>query len=684
MLRDDEMLNNHIKQVCEEKRRFENAFQGILRMILEKPIEKINDCGKTKLDYTFFRQGDKHIIGLHDVLNDLVQHIKNALEGGTSKAMAFVLVSEPGTGKTFLVNYLGNWYKKFLQKAGNCKYTFQFINLEQLGAYAKIPFLESQTYEDPMILAMNLFENRDDNIKYLCDNFGFPDKKIEEIYKNYRPLGADSAYIWEDIRNYTGGDLKKMLEFIKIVSVSTASNITTICGRYQAKEKTTSSAIDLIGEEDTQRLFRITDINNPARFNLRRGVLARSANGGIHFADELFKNKKDLIQEYLAVIEEHIIQNGGYMWPMDTFIIATTNNEEFNRFKNEEGEGPIVSRCETCYVPHITNYKQQMQVTAYAIGDRERKTIAGNKLHMDPNLIYAISVPFALSALPHTEKLTIIETMKLAANEVAGDKSFETLAEIIDKLSENVDVTKRFGQKGLGFRNLGTTIKLLMGSFETNEGECMFAGDVFKWIKRVILDYIDNGAYRDKYLKDINEGEKLYRKYIKSEVYNAYRDDPEAIKKDVMNYVNMVIGINADLGPDKMWKYKDPQTHAWKALKIDERYINNIEEMLGHKSAEQKESFRTTIRKIHGQRLYTDPDYDFMDNANLVEAVTEVRIKSDVAGAASLVGALANRTSEEGNKLHLRIMDTLINKMGHCKTCAPKTIEEFLNQKNQS
>ena len=166
-------------------------------------------------------------------------------------------------------------------------------------------------------------------------------------------------------------------------------------------------------------------------------------------------------------------------------------------------------------------------------------------------------------------------------------------------------------------------------------------------------------------------------------MYNAYRDYPEAIKKDVMNYVNMVIGINADLGPDKMWKYKDPQTHAWKALKIDERYINNIEEMLGHKSAEQKESFRTTIRKIHGQRLYTDPDYDFMDNANLVEAVTEVRIKSDVAGAASLVGALANRTSEEGNKLHLRIMDTLINKMGHCKTCAQKPLKNFLIKKSE-
>ena len=196
MLKENEMLNHHIGQFYDGKRRFENAFQGILRMILEKSVEKINDCGKTKLDYPFFRQSDKHIIGLYDVLNDIVQHIKNALEGGTSKAMALVLVSEPGTGKTFLINYLGNGYKKFLRREENRKYTFQFINLEELGTYIKIPFLESQTYEDPMIFAMNLFENRDENIKYLCDNFGFSDEKIEEIYKNYRFLGADSAYIW--------------------------------------------------------------------------------------------------------------------------------------------------------------------------------------------------------------------------------------------------------------------------------------------------------------------------------------------------------------------------------------------------------------------------------------------------------------------------------------------------------
>ena len=101
-----------------------------------------------------------------------------------------------------------------------------------------------------------------------------------------------------------------------------------------------------------------------------------------------------------------------------------------------------------------------------------------------------------------------------------------------------------------------------------------------------------------------------------------------AIRKDVMNYVNMIIGIDAEnLGPDKMWKYKDPQTGELKALKIDERYIKSVEERLGLKTEEQRETFRTSIRKIYGQKISVDPNYDFMDNLELVKAVTDVRLK---------------------------------------------------------
>jgi serine protein kinase len=274
--------------------------------------------------------------------------------------------------------------------------------------------------------------------------------------------------------------------------------------------------------------------------------------------------------------------------------------------------------------------------------------------------------------------------MKLAAGEIAGEKSIKTLAEVVDELNRETDITKRFGQKGMGHRNLGRAIQLVMESSETNEGNCMYAGDVFSSLETIVLDYVHEANDRTKYLDDLKEAKKLYRDRIETEMFNAYMDEPDAIRKDVMNYVNMIIGIDAeDLGPDEIWKYRDPRTGELQPIKIDQRYVDSVEDRLGLKTKEQKDSFRTTIRKIYGQKINLDPNYDFMDNHELVKAVTDVRLKSDVGHAGSLIGALANRTNEENQKLYNRIIDTMINKLNYCKTCAEKTIEYFCTHDDQ-
>ena len=678
-------LHEHCIDVREGRRRFENAFQGVARMILDDKIEKVVVNAKTTYDFNIFRNGAKHVIGMYDEINSFVSYVKDAAENGSSKEMAFVLVGEPGNGKTFLVEFLCAAYRNFLSHPQNRKYTFRFKGMDQLGSYGRISVIESQTYEDPMILAMNLFDSSDENKSFLGKELGFDDKAIERLYENYRPLGACTSYIWNDIRAAAGGDLGKMLEQVEIIPVPLTESLGTVTGKYPAKDKITSSAVDLLGEESIQRLMHITDTNNPYRFDLRRGALARVAGGGIHFADEIYKNKKDLVQVYLGVIQNRNIEIDGYKWPIDTLIIATSNNSEFNRFLSEKEEAPIVDRCRICYVSHNTNYKLQNQLTSYAIGNEARTTLTHEALHQDPNLNYATSVASVLTRLPRSEKLTPIETMKLAAGEVAGEKSIKTLAEVIDTLNQEPDITKRFGQKGLGQRNLGRAIQLLIESSETNEGRCMFAYDIYTALERIILDYVTEANDRAKYLEDIKIAKGMYRERIMTEMFNAYMDEPLAIRKDVMNYVNMIIGVDAEnLGPDKMWKYKDPQTGELRALKIDERYVKSVEERLGLKTEEQRETFRTSIRKIYGQKISVDPNYDFMDNLELVKAVTDVRLKSDIAGAGSLIGALANRTNEENQKLYDRMVDTMLNKLGYCRTCAQKTIEYFCTQEDEN
>ena len=680
-------LKYHLSEIKAGRRRFENAFQSASRMILEdtNAIEKVVVNGRSTYDFSIFRNGGKHIVGIYDEINSFVSYVKDAAEGGSSREMAFVLVGEPGNGKTFFVDSFCALYRNFIAREENRRYTFTFKNLDKLGTYGRITQIPSQTFEDPMILAMNLFQSKDENKAFIAAEAGFTDREIDTLYANYRPLGACTDYILNDIRNYTDGTIEDMLDFCEIIPVPLSESQGTLTGKYSAKDKITSSAVDLLGEESIQRLLHISDPNNPYRFDLRRGALARVAGGGVHFSDEIFKNKKDLVQIYLGVIQNRNIEIDGFRWPIDTLIIATSNNSEFNRFLAEKEEAPIVDRCRICYVAHNTDYKLQETLTKYAIGNEAKTTLMKELLHQDPNLNYATSTAVVLSRLPRSEKLTPIETMKLASGEIAGDKSIKTLAEVIDFFNHEPDITKRFGQKGLGQRDLGRAMQLLMETSETNEGKCMFAEDVFRTLERVILDYVTDANDRKKYFEDIKISRGLYRERIMTEMFNAYMDEPYAIRKDVINYVNMIIGIDAEnLGPDKMWKYRDPQTGELKALKIDEKYVQNVEGRLGLKTKEQRESFRTSIRKIYGQKIATDGSYDFMDNLELVKAVTDVRLKSDIAGAGSLIGALANRTNEENQKLYDRMIDTMLNKLGYCKTCAEKTIEYFCTQVDEN
>ena len=101
-----ESLTFHLKEVLAGKRRFENAAQSVSRMILEKKIAKKIHAGRTVYDFEFFREGARHIVGWYDEINDFVHFVKDAAQGGSAKEMAYVLVGEPGNGKTTFVEFV--------------------------------------------------------------------------------------------------------------------------------------------------------------------------------------------------------------------------------------------------------------------------------------------------------------------------------------------------------------------------------------------------------------------------------------------------------------------------------------------------------------------------------------------------------------------------------------------------
>ena len=182
-------LELHVQNVISGKRRFENVFQSVSRMILDgkNKMEKVVVNGRSTYDFKVFREGKKHIIGMYDEINSFVSFVKDAAEGGSSSEMAFVLIGEPGNGKTFFVDFLSRKYREFIALPENRRYTFRFKNLDKIGEYGKIKAIESQTFEDPMVLAMNIFETKKENIEFI-QKIGAKDKDIDNIFKKIPPI----------------------------------------------------------------------------------------------------------------------------------------------------------------------------------------------------------------------------------------------------------------------------------------------------------------------------------------------------------------------------------------------------------------------------------------------------------------------------------------------------------------
>ena len=143
-------IDSYLKELKEGKHKFENAFELLAHMLFNNSnfIKPILVNGRNTYDFLQFRMGKKHIIGLFEVINKFVAFIKDAAENGESKEMAFVLVGEPGNGKTFFVDYLSSMYRKYIAIPENNKYTFRINLPADMEGYGKIREIESQTFEE--------------------------------------------------------------------------------------------------------------------------------------------------------------------------------------------------------------------------------------------------------------------------------------------------------------------------------------------------------------------------------------------------------------------------------------------------------------------------------------------------------------------------------------------------------
>jgi len=221
------------------------------------------------------------------------------------------------------------------------------------------------------------------------------------------------------------------------------------------------------------------------------------------------------------------------------------------------------------------------------------------------------------------------------------------------------------------------TIEQYLNKFlnESEEEGCLYVVDFLKKAEPD-LPKIVNDAMRVHL-----EGE--YNSKATVDIVESYLNKKLVISECVMDYVNMIIGVDSGkLGPNNTWRYRDPKTGIPKTITIDNNYMWKVENKLCLTNATYAESFRQSIRKVYAMKISTDPYYNFMDNTQLVNAITSIQLEAEINKIGSLVSALTKNSNEENKQIYERTVNNMINHHGYCEVCAKKTLEYFMSKKS--
>ena len=272
--------------------------------------------------------------------------------------------------------------------------------------------------------------------------------------------------------------------------------------------------------------------------------------------------------------------------------------------------------------------------------------------HVDPNLIYVVSAVAVLTRLLGVNK----HRRHIITNKLAKEKTLKNLDKLIKNLYEKGEVDSL---EGVGDKEITKTFKKLIELPETKEDKCVYAGNIFKALEKIVWES------KAIYVPDLRTAEDMYRQRIKRDIADVYLGE-QSIKQGIKDYVNMVVGMVEG------------------NIYIDEEYISQVEEGIGFKTEEERANFRFTIRKLYSLTVLGSTQtpqimgYEFTDDPSLVKGVTNAKLKQEVAAKYSLIGALTNE--EENKKSFEKLVNGMVLDFGYCNSCAKKTIEYFCTQ----
>jgi serine protein kinase len=548
-------LKEYVQMVTEKPELHRSSHQRILDMIESHGVER-DEEGKI-VNYKFF---ENDLFGIDESIHEIMKHLRAAATGSEVSRRILLLFGPTSSGKSQLA---------ILLKRG-------------LEAYSKT--------EEGAIFALRGSPMNEDPLCAIPHELRpmFRERYGINIQGDLSPLM--SVILHED---YHGDFLK--LPVHRIVMSERDRNC---IGTFVPSDKKSQDISELVGSLDLSTIGEYGTESDPRayRFDGELNV----ANRGLMEFVEMLKVDQKFLYVLLTLAQEKNIKTGRFpLIYADEFILAHTNETEYNRFLAKDEMEALHDRTVVVRVPYNLKVDEEVRIYDKLIAQAN----FGDK-HIAPHTLRCAAMLSILSRLKTSSNggLTLLKKMRLYNGEEvegftvaeAGKFKREFSNEGMSGLSPRYVINRISAElaNGSDFITPIDIIRSLRDGFESNPKIDRQEAERLENLLTLIIEEYNKMAR--------NDVQKAFFVNFEKEIGNLLK-----------NYLDQVEAYLDDVPLKDEWGHD---------MEADERLMRSVEEKVGI-SESGKRSFRQEIYRKMLRSLKQNGEYRYQDHPRLREAL---------------------------------------------------------------
>jgi serine protein kinase len=535
-------------------------------MIMSKGTSTFERYRKTYTKYHFFDDPEIPIFGNEETLAGIVDFIHGAAGNYGTERRVLLMHGPVGSSKSTIARRLKRGLEQYSRTKPGTWYTFKWVNLpiemDDLGPAIYVskerncPMNENPLKLMPIAMRQEFLKEIN---KIHAENSSDDDRT--DLYR----LGSEGdlnplckLFLNLLMKRHNGDWLKVVSEHIRVVR-RVHSEIDRIgIGTFQPKDEKNQDSTELTGDMDFSLIGKFGSDSDPRAFSFDGEF--QVANRGICEMIEMLKLDNAFLYDLLGVTQEHQIKPKKFSQVIvDEFVLAHTNNPEFEKLKNNQFMEALRDRTVKVDVPYLTRWTDETKVYVHTYGPN-----TGIRQHLMPHTL-EIAALFAILTRLHDDgdgKLDLRDKAKLYDGQELPGWTQDTVKELRDKHPEE-------GMTGgLSARYIQDKIANCLARHK----EYVNVFHVMSEIKQGLTNssLITNIEDIKRYEYCAEMAIKELDEILKNEVQRALVADEKAIERMCAKYIDNVIAYVND---EKMIH---PITGA--KMAPDERLMRSIEE----------------------------------------------------------------------------------------------------------